>query len=178
MTGVAWPPDGPDALVVAARGTAAAWCFVTDVDSSLGDIAAAEAAQDWGTCVEAGAAALRSLLHCQLILAGLEHPLYDGELDLHAALSGDDLAVLLRGLPPGYAFSEHDARAVATAVRGAAGRMRRRLPVAVPMVRTADGSVADGDVIGELLRFRADLERLRAAWGLFPLTGRASQADP
>lgn len=153
---------GHDAIWLAARAAPAAWVFVYEVQSALGDIDAAFADDDWETCVEACAAVLRAVIYTEMVLDGYQGRCPDGVLALHVALDPGRNSARLRDLPLSVGASRADADLAMGVVKQAAGELEAQLPITIPVIRTAKGFFP-------AVRMGADLEKLRATLGLPPI---------
>lgn len=170
MNSEPYPPTG-DALYLATRGAPAARLYLTAVQSWLRDIRATLDNGDWPTCVEACAMALLSILHCRLVLAGMDPQTYPGELDVHAALDDTPHTVLLRRMPPSHQAGQADAEEASVLVGQAVDALKDDLPLAVPVLGSDQGVPDSEDAVYRVQRFLADLDDLRAHWNLPPLSG-------
>ncbi|MFD9477511.1 MULTISPECIES: hypothetical protein [Streptomyces] len=155
-------PRSFDATWFVTRGAAAAWIFINDVQGAQSDAESAVSDGDWGTCVEASLDALRSVLHCELVLDGYRGSCVDGEIDLHATYLDSPTARALRDLPHGHLADETTARQCLAAVTRATGQLEDRLPLHIPVVRTAEGFFPS-------VRMAGDIERLRTKLGFEPM---------
>lgn len=133
-----------DALLTAARGAPAAWLFVVDVQSALADIESALEAEQWAVGIAACRSALRSVVHCRMVLDGLGRAAHEGELDLHVVLDTGGCADLMNRASAveldRYAGDARDAVvAIADEVRAIAARLESELPLRLPAMRTPRG---------------------------------------
>ncbi|MEU8175743.1 hypothetical protein AB0C14_22930 [Microbispora hainanensis] len=151
-----------DALWFATRAAPAAWVYVLEVQSSLADIEAALADDDWPTCVEAASETLHAVVYARLILAGYQGKCPRDELALRVCLGDVAEAALLRDLPTSFGAGRAEAHAAReTALRAAAG-LEGDLPIRMPVIRTAKGFFPS-------IRIGADIEALRTRLGLAPI---------
>ncbi|MEW9528651.1 hypothetical protein [Microbispora sp. NPDC049125] len=151
-----------DALWFATRAAPAAWVYVLDVQSSIADIEAAEADEDWPTSVEAASEALHGVFYARLVLAGYQGKCPRDELALRVCLSDAPEAAALRELPDSFGAGRDDAGRAAEAARRAAAALESDLPITVPVIRTAKGFFPS-------IRIGADIEALRSRLGLAPI---------
>lgn len=151
-----------DALWFATRAAPAAWVFVLDVQSSLADVEAAAADEDWPTCVEAASEVLHGVVYARLILAGYQGKCPRDELALRVCLGDVPEAALLRELPAGFGADRETAEAAGETARRAAAELEADLPIRMPVIRTAKGFFPS-------IRIGADIEALRTRLGLAPI---------
>lgn len=136
-----------------------AWQYAMSVQTSLTDIEAAWAAEDYPACLESCAVTMRAIFYCHQIGDG-----YDGSpgtLEHHAALAASThpVALALRDLPIPVGSTRSAARHGKDAVAREDDRLRHRLPLEVPVMRSAKGYFP-------LIGIAADIERLRVEAGL------------
>ncbi len=86
----------------------------------------------------------------------------DGELDLLIAMDDDDVAHQLRHLPASYHAGPTDAQQARDIVAAAVAELEHDLPIRMPVIRTSRGYFPT-------IRIGADIERLRASFGLAPI---------
>ncbi len=155
-----------DTWWVANRAAPGTYVYLNYVQSSLGDMDAAAAEQDWETVVAAAAEAVISISYCRLVLGGLESTAYDGEVRLHLAgarcgpLASE--AAAQANLPAAVGALEADAKAARQAVLALAEALAAELPSGLPVVRTSGGFFP-------AVRIAKDYEQLRGRLGLAPL---------
>lgn len=147
------------------HGTGMAWQYALFVQPSLHDIEAAYDDGNWPVCVEACAAALRALAYCDLVGAGYVGPPSDAEHHLWLAVSDNDAARTLRGLPLPIGVSRREADTARADVLRVNEDVQGRLPMEMPVLRTFRG-------YAPALRVITVIDRLRARRGMGPLDWR------
>lgn len=148
-------PDGHDLTWLLAHGADAAYQYAVAVRGCLTDVDAAYAARDWPVCVEACAATLRAVAHCEQVCAGYPEAPSSVEWQLELALGDRPAAAALGDLPVPVGATRADADAARTLATRHAAILAGTLPVTVPVMPGAEGPVPT-------VRVDADLQRLRA----------------
>lgn len=153
---------GHDLTWLLTHGAGGAWQFAMAVQSCLEDVAAAYQAEDWPVCVEACTATLRAVVYCEQVCDGYVGPPTEVERHLELALGDRPAIAALHRLPVPPGATRADADAARQLVAASVAELTARLPIEVPVLRSAAGFFPT-------VRIGADMERLRAEHGLPPM---------
>ncbi|MEU4559556.1 hypothetical protein AB0F72_14320 [Actinoplanes sp. NPDC023936] len=153
---------GNDLTWVLTHGAGAAWQYAMAVQSTAQDVEAAYDDEDWAVCVESCATVLRAVVYCDQVAGGYVGPPTDLERHLELAFAGGDAAEALHALPVPADATRDDADTARGLIAGPVAALWSRLPIEIPVVRSATGYFPT-------VRIGRDIERLRAEHGLPPL---------
>ncbi|GAA5084311.1 hypothetical protein HNP84_001997 [Thermocatellispora tengchongensis] len=147
---------GTDVMWLLTHGAGMAWQYAMAVQTALTDIDAAIAAEDYPVAVEACAVALRAMAYCEQVGEGYTGRPTHVEHHVHLAVDGSPAALALRRLPPPCGATAEQAQEARTTVLAENERLRARLPLTIPVMRTANGFFPIMGIAGALEKLRAE----------------------
>ncbi|MCP2258139.1 hypothetical protein LX15_001833 [Streptoalloteichus tenebrarius] len=148
--------EGLDGTWLVTHGAHMAWRYARSVQATLADIDAALAEGNWRLAVESCALALRGIVFCRLVGAGLRGTPAESELEARLALDDSPAAAALRALPWPVHAGEAEARAAAAVVAEHDAALRAELPFDLPVIRVAEGHAPTVRITATIARWRAE----------------------
>ncbi len=147
---------GTDLTWLLTHGAGMAWQYAMAVQTAITDIDAAITAEDYPVALEACAVALRAMAYCEQVGAGYTGRPTHVEHHIHLALDDSPPARALRRLPQPPGATRAEALSARDVVREQDERLRARLPLAIPVMRTASGFFPTVGIAGALEKLRAE----------------------
>jgi hypothetical protein len=145
--------EGVDFDWLLTRGADMTWLYGFEVQSSLTDIEAAYAAEDWPTCVASCTLTLRTLADCTYRGAGISTAT-ESEMQLRLAGDTSVVAQAYRSLPLVADAGKEAAEAAMAAVEKCDAWVQGLLPWTVPLLRSPSGSRQSTRLSASIVKWR------------------------